>query len=396
MRTVARTSHSRRRKGPASRRVGWRSYAYLTTILLLGYLCVGVQLDYGVEKNAALSRLVPPPFRAEALTPLADAAIAAQTPAAVSLSKRLVEAQPVAAENLSRLARAYALDEDATKAQEALLAAASRGWRDPLSQIVILESAILTEEWEIVAQRLSAMRKLRFPREVTDPQLQRLASIPQGREKLAEQLAADTLWQGQFARYALDVISSAQYRTIFSSVLEGVQGIDCSTQERVVTELLRAGAGKDAKSLWRGSCVSQLPGPGGFVSFPKIGSDEGGAGFGWSYPRQQGLSRTVSGSGQSTILDFRNSSRLRRIVAQKFVALEPGRHTINLFAEQVDDQAELNISVVCTGTRQALSASSSGVQTWVVDIPVDSCGSQWLRVTASPGRGRISRVETSV
>ena len=374
----------------------FRGIAYAIFLLLLAAICFGVQLDAATEKRSAFARLVPPFFKSEALSPAADIALRAQRPeAALRISKNLVERQPVAAENLSRLAQAYALMENAPMAQNAILAAAGRGWRDPFSQVVILESAIISEDWDVVAQRLAAMHKLQFPREVTDPQLLRLAQSTDGRRQISELLLGDVRWREQFSRYALEVLPPQAYSEIYRTVLDEDPDFDCSLFGYIVTKLLRSGAGAEALNTWGEPCAARSTSPTDNVPFPAAGVRIDTAGFGWFYPRQGGLSRTLLQGQADGELNFKNSSRLDRVLAQRFLGLDQGAYKITLQVGSGAEGADIYPVMVCNSERSNLALKRSGDTVWTFTVPDASCSTQLLSLKARTGRGTVESATIS-
>lgn len=154
------------------------------------------QLDRQARYDPQFALLAPAAMGGFALEQRAAMAIEARRAAqALQSSRDLVAARPMAAGHLAKLATAAALAGDEELATRALEAAASRGWREPLSNYASTTAAIQLGEHDVAAQRLNALLATGELRDRTPALLARLISTEDGREAFARRFAAPGRWQ---------------------------------------------------------------------------------------------------------------------------------------------------------------------------------------------------------
>ena len=370
-------------------------------LLLAAVLCIGAQLDHAVESRPGLARLVFPPFEGLAHAVSAERALTMEMQnASLREARALALARPTASESFSRLARAYALQGDGEGAQRAILASAARGWRDPLAQLVILQAALGVEDWDVVAQRLTALRKMRRDHQFFDEKLVQLASIDRGRQVLAEQLAADPMGQRQFMRDGLNLLPPEQFTQILVESAKGQDEINCDTFTLATERLLRAGDKNNAMKTWLPSCRNSAN-LSSDISFERIVDTGAPAPFAWRYPRSSGLSSfPTTGKDGGIVLQFANNSRLNRVVAERFLTLEPGEHRIEISTAgtatvQRGRNTTITPAVQCMGERRSFLDVREDAGRWTVLVPQEGCEVQNIQIVATPGTETVTAVAIS-
>ncbi|MDG5750972.1 hypothetical protein P8R33_07635 [Qipengyuania sp. XHP0211] len=365
--------------------------------MALAVVCVGVQLDYAVEDDPELARLVFPPFKGLAYAVAAETALANEMGApAVRASEALALERPTASESFSRLARAYALEGDSLKAERAIFASAARGWRDPLAQLIILQAGLSVEDWDVVAQRLTALRKMRRNHDFFDQQLVQLASFPRGRQELAAQFAADQMGLRQFMRGGLALLPPDQFADIMVRSAAATEEVNCETFNLATERLLRAGHRESAMQVWIDQCRDGAVATGNKFLFASRTADSDP--FAWRYPRASGLSSFVAtGSNGQPSLQFANNSRLNRVIAERFLVLDPGTYTLAITesaatSRRPSRRSEVSPVLQCLGEESSDVATESTGADWTLTVPPQGCEVQMLRLLATPGSDTILAV----
>ena len=387
----------------AAGRVGIVRRVGLYLVLFLAALtCIGAQLDHAVEKQPSLARLVFPPFAGLSHAVAAEKALATEMKnASVREAKALALARPTASESFSRLARAYALNGEAELAQKAILASATRGWRDPLAQLVILQAAMNVEDWDVVAQRLTALRKMRREHDFFDQQLVQLASVERGRTELAAQLAVDPMGQRQFMRDGLSLLPADYFADIMVKSASTEQGMNCDTFNLATERLLRTGDRRNALKVWLDDCRGSANAGFADIAFGRGATDELPGPFEWRYPRGAGLSNFTASDGEGqTVLRFANNSRLNKVVAERVLLLDPGSARVNVRLDQsrraeTGRKPRVSPVIQCFGARKSVLTSSEDGDDWTVQIPGSGCDVQLLQILATPGRSTVASVSVS-
>lgn len=376
--------------------IGTALWAVLGACLL--FWAVGTQLDFATERNGYLSRFVPGPFASTAYVDRTDRALAAEaSAAALRNAEALVLHRPVQSESLTRLARAAMLREDEALASNALIAAAGRGWRDPIAQVAILEGAIAVEDWTVVAQRLAAMRKLRHPRELTDPRLALLSEHPEGRRELSRQLASDPFWLNQFASYGPMIVPADTFVSLLADAnAVNEEGPSCSAIQTGTKALLEAHEGVAARTLWQDSCVGRSGESHSFALNPMSMSREI-APFAWHYPANPGVSRRILIRDGASVLSYSNSGNIKRAIAQKYSTLGPGSYVMSFDMNgkgrsNRNTETDVQISILCTEGAFPLPVSQVQNGSWRFTVPDSACEVQRFRLLADRGNGEISNI----
>lgn len=376
--------------------------ALYVVLVLAALTCIGVQLDYAVEGRPELARLVYPPFEGLSHSVAAEQALAAEMKkASLREARALALARPAASESFSRLARAYALNGEAELAQQAIYASAARGWRDPLAQLVILQAAISVEDWDVIAQRLTALRKMRRDHEFFDQTLVELASVERGRKELAAQLAVDPMGQRQFMRDGLSLLPAEYFADILVASAASQEDLNCETFNLATERLLRAGDRQNALKVWLEDCRPSSDSALGEMGFQRQLEGAVADPFAWRYPRSSGVSNfPAAGTGGDPVLQFANNSRLNKVLAERFLLLSQGIHSIQI--QRADPEriaggrkSKITPLVQCMGsvrTKLNVLATDSG---WTVEVPETGCDVQKVQLLATPGRDIIEVIRVS-
>lgn len=185
-------------------------------------LCVSAaQIDRQARFDPEYAMLVPKPFRGFSQLHVARMAMAGDdAQIAHDQTRQLVRVRPLPAAHLTALALAASANGDGEMALRALESAASRGWREPMSQMAVVEASLLDGNYDQAAQRLVALWSVDGRRERLGSLTARMFESPEGRAAFAQVMPDTERWQRNFASQAkLDVEAE-----VLEQVLQLAQG----------------------------------------------------------------------------------------------------------------------------------------------------------------------------
>ena len=313
--------------------------------------------------------------------------------AAASLKHR-----PVDGGTLSAYALAAAEADELDLAGGALTLAAQRGWRDTYTQVMVIGSAMTTGNYEVAAQRVDALARLRREEEAVYGTLSLLLREEGGREELAKRLSHSIPLASEiheFLRAYPDF--GPEVAQTFSIALADRGVLDCELLAPVASALLLNEMGADALRMWPDDCKHRERARYAFA--PESGERDP---FAWTYPSAAAVS-VRTGTEPGTI-EVRNRDPLRRPFASRYVVLAPGTHRLELNSQAADPRPgslagrRADISVLLRCDRKGGNAGGALIsQTYEgpveFEVPAD-CPTQYLAL--SVGQGRIEELSITV
>lgn len=308
---------------------------------------------------------------------------------AVARAESSLRHRPIDASTLSSFALAAVEGDDVERAGRALSLAAQRGWRDTYTQVMVVGSAIGAENWEIAAQRIDALTRLRREQEAIFGSLSLMLQSEGGRKALADRLAesyplvyalADFI--GAYPDYGEEVAQ------VFVMSENKGDAMDCSRFSRVTRTLLARNKGSAALSVWPDRCLGEAGRDAAFAPTSGLGEEDP---FAWSFPSVPGLS-VRHGEGTVTV---RNRDPLRRQFAYRYLTLEAGQHRLLLRSDtspgvmsgMASGNASVQVSMRCDRTSRG-AANSLIAQDYDAEISFDvpeDCPTQFLALSTSKG-----------
>lgn len=139
--------------------LGW----VLRGALFLAIAAVAVvsQIDRSARVRPALIAYVPEGFGGFADEKAARLLSVTDPESAMARGEALLRQRPIEAANLSAYALAAVEADEVAQAGQALTLAAQRGWRDSYTQVTVIGSALTNQQWEVAAQRVDALARMR-------------------------------------------------------------------------------------------------------------------------------------------------------------------------------------------------------------------------------------------
>lgn len=369
------------------------------SVLVFAYALAvwGSGFDRLSARDPALARLVPGPFRAQALRSETLAALAraekVRTPA---LAEEALRADPLEALSLSLLGSARLVAGDAESADAAFRIAAARGWRDLFAQLYWFDRAIELGDRRSAALRFDAIMRAHPDFTDRDLLLETLERDEEGRAALAERLAESPRWAHGYFQDGGDV--NTQTLVLRARVAQQVAALGrplgCTIPRPLALALLDRGRRREAAALWQANCSAGGPADGlsdgGFEEFVRQGSN---APFGWRrHPRGDVTVDLIDAGGGNFAVRARNAASATRLLLSQALALESGRYVVRGEIRAGDDPAEgrIAISLDCGGSahrpdRVVGDAAGSGQ---ILDSGV--CEGQTIGLWLRPGEGEVT------
>jgi len=369
----------------------------LALFFAIGALLVLVQVDRHARIKPGLASMLP-----EGLGGFADERIVEQLAVedperALRRADALLRHRPTDAHHLGLFALASVEAGQSEQAGEALSLASQRGWRDSYTQVSVAGSALAQGQYEIAAQRIDALARLRNEQGTLFAAIRYMLDEPDGRMELARRLVVSAPLSSalsEFTRANEDM--GGEVAAVLAATHATGNGISCANYSRTVRALLAQSQGAAALRAWPSRCGGSAEGGALAFSYSSDDTDP----FAWTYPAAGGIS-IDDGEKRGTI-DIRNRDLLRRTVAYRYVVLEPGRYEIAIARSAPQGRAALgsnrqaDLSVLLRCDRRGGEASGALVNGAIdeaasFDVGED-CPIQYLALSASQGRADDVRI----
>ncbi len=354
-----------------------------TLVWFCGLLCIGVvitgfQLDRASRYRLEIAQYVPAEFRSFAqLHWTRNALLRSDNDDALRQASLLVAKRPVAAEHLSLLGSAALLAGDDALAAKAFTISARRGWREPGTQVIAMQSALAQADWSSAAERVDALARGDHAQpdiqQTIDAGLQVLLADPAGREALVARLLVAKNYRllDWLARPALTTALPSEIALVLAD--PALHHADCKRLVGIAQSVLKYGSGLAAQNIVR-NCAKAESNP-----------------FAWQYPDKSGL--FVSGDLDDGSFRTENSDPLKLTVAERFTAFPTGKR--RLIFRRKQGSVQLRASVICRDAQAEAYelASFQEPGEYVFEVP-DNCPVQQVRLQG--GRGRASGIGMAI
>ncbi|QVM83713.1 hypothetical protein [Novosphingobium decolorationis] len=361
------------------------------TAIMLAIPGAAVQLDLQSARDASLARYVPKFARSTALEVTArDQDAGSDKALAYAESERLLARRPVPAENLS-LYGLLAFETGKPKQADAAFAlAAQRGWRDTLTQELVINAALQTQDWQVAADRLTAL----WSANLDAPNITEVSKAALGvgavQEAFGARLAHKPRWQSDFLRWAGENLSlESAANTVHAAIVQRAE-FKCNELAALARNMAFGGQPDAAALAWSGPCRNPKA-----LSASDFGFDEPDEGyergpFEWIYPEFAAFSRTFNSDGKPAVMTVSNSDPENRTAAMRLVRLAPGAHSVTVSA-QGSAASRVFVRVECIaqdGERGLIARDYATAGAIAFEVPAVSCSEQLLTVMV--GRGETA------
>ena len=355
------------------------SLVWWGALLLVASACIGLQLDRQARRDPALAAMVPPPFRNFSQVHIALETIERNDARrALAESRLLLARSPVPAENLSALALAAAGAQDAPLAERTLLAAAGRGWRDPLAQYFVADAAMRAGETGQASMRLLSRWLLGARDAAFAGQFRRSLQSQEEIDAVAEWMANTTRQTENFAGWSIENLDDETSSRLIEATANKGGAISCASHRRFSDRYLRLGYAHAAQRVWPDACEQSDYSR--FSARENILAD-------WSAVRG---GRFLA----DNVLAYENTSPGYAKIGETLSTLAAGDYRVNYEGSLArgEQGAVARLDVFCIergGSQRMLEAVKLHGQDILVAIPHEGCGVQNFKLLAPYGRGEI-------
>lgn len=366
---------------------------WLLLLAALAVLAAGSELDRAARQDLRIARMVPGPFQSFALAPILQDETASDTKAKLLAdARRQILLRPIPAESLSALAVAQELNGQTDAAARTIATAGPRGWRDPVVQMALADSAFTQGQWDVAAKHLGALYGSLPYGERPDPLVLKLLSRPEMVDAMARLLGQNPNWAGSFVSFALEKLPGPdQARLVKAATASGAE-LDCKPIAAAARRQLNAGAPSPAAAMWFAGCGARRGNLAAGLQFEIESPGFIAAPFDWEFPDSPDLDVTLRESNGGVVLDYELRADLaRRTLATKLVTLRPGTRMLSIVTPQGSAAPLMDLDLRCRPGNQA-ALKRTGSTDWQVSIPEQGCEAQRLSLIGQTGRGEGIRI----
>ena len=362
-------------------------------------------LDRAAARQPALARLVPAPFQSQSLVVESKRLISRQHYAAAKpLAERAVHDGPIEPDSTALLGAARLGLGDEVGARRAFLVAGQLGWRSPTTQLYWMDQALAVGDYPVAAMRMDALMRQQIGVARTPDLLSLLEQVPDGREALADRLAARPVWLDIYASSSFDLpLQDALAR---SAVMNGLArrglSIGCSGIGVLVGQLVRLGEVDRAFRTWSAHCRIARSGMLTDAGFDALRAHQATSPFEWVIIGDSDVSVSLDQpqAGQSHIVVASSAAFPRKVIMQ-LVPLPPGSYRL---AWRGNDSFGKPSGRIVAGlscrpdTAEALPATlDNRTGLWSAALAADStCKARWLAFSIRPGNDAVTLSDVSL
>lgn len=325
-----------------------------------------------------------------------------QADKATELAKRAVAASPINAQAIRTLAQAITVKQP-TASAHLMLISAELGWRDPLTQIWLIQQAIGARKPEIAVRRAEALVRLDYHPDIVAMLLRVLAMDEKGRSTMVASLAKDPVWRDVFLTHqenippqqlsgVVSILADLSRTAVPPRPAEARPTLEALVQEGQVEQ-----AYKLHRLLFERGRDVLVSNPGFERRDVGYEVNSSASPFDWILLNVGRSSAAIETDPlQGRILDVTAAGEIEGRVAEQLVVLQPGSYDLSYRIRSSDPQAGERVRwfVRCAAgtpilfTQPAARLTSDG---WTVrhhrfDVRGE-CPAQTLELRADPGLG---------
>jgi hypothetical protein len=320
---------------------------------------------------------------------------------AVNLARRALAASPINVQATRTLGQAIST-EDPMASARLMLISAQLGWRDPLTQIWIIQRAIAARNPQVAVRRAEGMVRLEEQPALIAMMLRLLAMDPKARSMMVASLAQKPVWRGVFLTHQ-EKIPAQQLPGLLSILtdLAHTHNPPTADEARPILEAL-VDTGDVAKGFELHRLLFERNRP---VLVSNAGFERTDVGyevnssaspFDWILLNVGRSSAAIEGEGRSHVLDVTAAGEIEGRVAQQLVALQPGSYVLSFRVRPDDPTAGQRVKwglrcaegapVLFTQPPAQLAADRWTVKQYGFSIGSE-CRSQVLELRVDPSLG---------
>lgn len=235
-----------------------KRFAWYLVISVMALAACATALDRQARRTPELSAYVPEPFRGFAGEHLAVAAMQReQAREALAISRQVLRERPMPAEHLRIYAQAAFLSGKEDAAAMALTLAGQRGWRDPVAQAAVAAVALAEGNMEVAAQRVAALWATHNSGPQVDALTRQLLSSAEGRQAMAQILAAGGSGTRTFINTPGTLSQTAEFADTLRRAEKLGANLPCDKLSRAASTMAQSDPDADLASFTPARCGSE-------------------------------------------------------------------------------------------------------------------------------------------
>lgn len=353
-----------------------------------------VALGNGLDRASAtypqLARYVPSAFAAEAWRSLSAENLGATTgDRGASFAGAALAADPIDPRSAALLGASSLAAGKPARADQAFRVAARFGWRDPLTQLYLMNAALNQGQPRLAALRIDALLRQAPTFPVRDMLIAQFFAVPGGAEALNERLSLRPAWADSFMgdRTGLALSQLKQRARVVAQTSGPPWG--CEAVAPFVQRLMVQGGPAAAAMVWRKHCPQATAGIAD-PHFAALSSTRQQTAFDWNFPGNGNVSASPDPAGRG--LSIRVNGPTAQLVAWQMLVLTPGRYRMNWQVQgDAAQTGRLWVGLSCTyGDRQPVAAVPGADGSYSANADIDAaCQGRYLSVWAAPSPGEV-------
>ena len=369
--------------------------AWYSVITCIAIVAVGVELDRQGRTDHWAAAIVPEPFRSDALERLARRSYDSGDKAeGEAFARSLVERRPIPAEALSLYAAGLLANGNEEAGAAALQLAAGRGWRDRFVQRVVILSALQQGRPQIAANRVVGLWRIGEREDWLKDLTRATLEAPGGLPALEKALVVrDKYFGTEFLVWATAKLPLEIVDRLANQMAARQSEFNCQTFSSQTEKLVRYGDIKSVSAVWNKFCASGRFSSVNDLSFNTTDTLPGP--FDWHYPANPGIDVEVRQVSKDVLLHYSSSDPLLRVIARRYLAVEPGRHVLKVDRKAAISGADWRITCIAAdGHRSDVKLDPAVDAQWSFVVQA-ACPVQELSIGVRASSGDIGGIRLS-
>lgn len=367
----------------------------------LGYagLSTALAFDRAATSSPAFIRLVPEPFRQQALASTGKALVlSGRTERLGPLAETLIRRDPMAPQAAGLLGIARLAQGNSRGANSAFRTSAKLGWRDASTQVYWLQAALAADDLPRAGTRFNAIARQWPAAPAIDQLSERIEGDAGGQMLIAQQVASGANWAKIYAQPQPGqslVRLAARAKVLILAARLG-ERLGCDAAVPMVARLASAQPAL-ANEVWIAQCPrAAQPGMVNDAGFELAGEANGRTPFDWQFPGNGALQADVIPASSGGAL-LRASSAAATLVslAMQRIVLPTGPYHLAWHEAGVSHgrSSRIAASLTCRPERALADPQSGRVEGGQGSIDLvftGGCEAPVLQLWLTPGTGAVS------
>ncbi|WP_155986513.1 hypothetical protein [Novosphingobium resinovorum] len=309
------------------------------------------------------------------------------------LARELVARRPIPAEGLSLYANALLANGNDETGASVLQAAAGRGWRDRFVQRIVIISALQQGTPEIAANRVAGLWRLGERGEWLKNLTRITLEAPGGLAAFERTLIDnDAHIATDFLSWGAANLPLTTVKRLAPQISAHHSKFDCVRFSAQTDRLIRNGRINSSMVVWDTFCMSPHREDAGQLRFTSIEAVPGP--LDWRYRENPGVDVNLQQDSDDTVLHYASSDPLLKMIASRYLTLEPGRYDFRVGNVASSSGVDLRLNCIARDVIVGMKPELGESGRWSFQVPAE-CPVQQLSISVRSGIGEIDRIAVS-